>query len=530
MGIFKKLSSNSSVGYSAAILSGSFFASAILGLLRDRLLAANFGLNSGTLDAYWAAFSIPDMLYFFLVTGALSVSFIPVFVDRIQNNNRKSAWELSSSIVNLMAIVTLISSVLIFIFANPLMSLIAPGFDAERHELAVGLMRIVAVNPFLFSISTVLGAMQQASGRFFFFAISPLIYNIGIIIGVIGFAPSLGIVGVALGVALGSILQLLMHLIGMIGLGFEYQPKIFWKNKGFRKVFSLLLPRSLDQGIDSINSMVERFIASFLGFGAIASYQYASNLYNQPVILIGIAISTAAFPSITKRAAGNRVDLFKQEVKDVLGLILWFALPAAAIAFLLRGYLVRLYIGQGNEVVAQALAWFTLAIVFRALFHTLTRAYYAQQDTKTPLVVSCIAIGLNIALAFLFVDIFHNSISGLAFAQSVVAVVEASILIFILHRRLKGVITWRLIYAGFRIMLATAVMSIVTYVMVRYVFPLQVLDVGFFTLAPKFLFILLVSGVVYIGTSYLLKLRESVLIIGTVRKWLFKPINIKYFR
>jgi len=530
MSIFKKLGSNTSVGYSAAILSGSFFASAILGLLRDRLLAANFGLTSGTLDAYWAAFSIPDMLYFFLVTGALSVSFIPVFVDRMQSNNKKSAWELSSSVINLMALVTLASSILIFIFAGPLISLIAPGFEGERHDLAVALMRIVAVNPFVFSISTVLGAMQQASNRFFFFAVSPIVYNLGIIIGIIGLAPRLGIVGVALGVALGSVLQLIMHLIGMFGLGFDYQPRIYWKNKGFRNVFSLLLPRSLDQGIDAVNSMVERFIASFLGFGAIATYQYALNLHNQPIILIGVAISTAAFPSITKRAAGNRVDLFKQEVKDVLGVILWFALPAAAIAFLLRGYLVRLYIGQGNEMVADALAWFTLAIIFRALFHTLTRAYYAQRDTKTPLMISIVAIGLNIALAFMFVDWFENSISGLAAAQSVVAVIEVSLLIYILHRRLKGVITWKLIYAGFRILLATAAMSITTYIMVRYIFPLQALDVGFFTLAPKFLAILAVSGVVYILAGYILKLKEPTMVINSLKKWLFKPLSTKYFQ
>ena len=519
-----------SVGAAAAILSGSYFASAILGLLRDRLLAANFGIDSGILDAYWAAFSLPDLLYLFLVTGALSVTFIPVFVERMQSGNKKSAWELSSSMINLMALVTFVASILMFVFAGPLMSLMAPGFDAERHDLATAIMRIIAISPFIFSISTVLGAMQQASGRFFFFAISPITYNAGIITGILLLAPSMGIIGVALGVAFGSVLQLLIHVIGMIGLGFEYNPVIYWKNHGFRKVLKLLIPRSLDQGIDAVNSMVERFIASFLGFGAIASYQYAFNLHNQPIILIGVAIATASFPSISERAASSRTDLFVKEIKDTLGMILWFALPAAVIAVLLRGYLVRLYLGQGSEVVADALGWFALAIIFRALFHTLTRAFYAQQDTKTPLLVSLVAIGLNIALAFLFVDIFQNNISGLAFAQSVVAVIEAVILLLILQKRLGHVITWKFVSASVRIGVATAIMGAVTYVMVRYVFPLRFGDVGFFTLAPKFIAILMVSGVAYVIAGLALKLSEAERIIDVIKKTIFKPLKLADFK
>lgn len=530
MNFFAKINKKRSIGFAAALLSGSYFLSAVLGLLRDRLLAANFGLNSGVLDAYWAAFSIPDLLYFFLVTGALSVTFIPVFVERMQNNNKSSAWELSSSVINLLAIVTFVGSIFVFVFAGLLIHAIAPGFNEERHDLATALMRIIAINPFIFSISTVLGAMQQASGRFFFFAVSPIIYNFGIIIGILAFAPRLGIIGVALGVALGSLLQLGMHIIGMIGLGFEYQPKIFWKNKGFQQVFRLILPRSLDQGIDAVNSMVERMIASFLGFGAIASYQYAFNLQNQPIILIGVAIATASFPSISQSAAKTNPNEFRKGIKDVLGSILWFALPAAVIAFLLRGYLVRLYIGQGSEVIAAALGWFSVAIVFRALFHALTRAYYAQQDTKTPLYISLVAIGLNIALAFMFVDMFENSISGLAFAQSVVAVVEALLLLFILHFKLGRIITRRMFYAGLRIMCATAIMGVSTYVMIRFVFPLQLADVGFFTLAPKFLAILTVSGVSYIGASYLFNLREASMVIDTLKRWIFKPLKLSDFR
>jgi len=430
-----------------------------------------------------------------------------------------------------MALVTLVSSIIIFVFAGPLIHVIAKGFgDGPRHDLAVAVMRIIAINPFVFAISTVLGSMQQASGRFFFFATAPVFYNFGTIIGIITLAPHLGIIGVALGLAMGSIVQLLIHVIGMIGLGFDYKPKIFWKNIGFKQVLKMLLPRSLDQGLDAINAMVERFIASFFIAGSITTYSYAFNLQSQPIILIGVAIATASFPSISASAANDSKAKFADSIKDVLGSILWFALPAAVIAFIMRGYLVRLYIGQGNAVVASALGWFSIAIVFRALFHSLTRAFYAQKDTKTPLNVSFIAIGLNIVLAFLFADLFRNSISGLALAQSVVAVVEAVILTYILHKRLGHIITAKFINAVMRIILATFSMAIVTYLMVRFVFPLRVDNVGFFVLAPQFMAILMASGVTYVAAGVILKLKQANLFIDLVKTKIFKPLNISDFR
>ncbi len=530
MSFFTKINSKMSVGMAATILSGSYLSSAVLGLLRDRLLAAKFGIGSDALDSYIAAFSIPDLLYFFLVTGALSVTFIPVFVDRMKNSNKQSAWELSSSVINLMALVTFVSSIIIFIFASQLIYLTAPGFGADRHDLATAIMRIIAISPFIFSISTVLGSMQQASSRFFFFAISPVIYNFGIILGILILSPRLGIIGVALGVAIGAFLQLCVHLIGMIGLGFDYTPRIYWKNKGFKQVLKMLLPRSLDQGLDAVNSMVERFIASFFIAGSITTYSYAFNLQSQPIILIGVAIATASFPSISASAANDSKEKFADSIKDVLGSVLWFALPAAVIAFIMRGYLVRLYIGQGNSVVASALGWFSVAIVFRALFHSLTRAFYAQKDTKTPLNVSFIAIGLNIVLAFVFADLFKNSISGLALAQSVVAAVEAFILIYILHKRLGSIVTMKFINAIGRIIMATFAMSVVTYLMVRYVFPLRIDNVGFFTLAPQFVAILAASGVAYVASGVVLKLNQANMFIDVVKAKIFRPLKLSDFK
>ena len=259
-----------SVQLAATLLASSSLLSSLLGLFRDRLLNTYYyDTLPNYADAYTAAFIIPDFMFFILVSGALSVTFIPVFNDRLQAGNKKSAWELSASLLNLLAVVTMVASVLIIIFADPLVRyVVGPGLDEVGHGLAVSMMRVIAINPFLFAIASVIASIQQAIGRFTFFALSPVLYNIGIITGILVFTGGInifgvqifqgGIMGVALGVVLGSILQLIVSSIGLIGLGFDYQFKIYWKNRGFRQVLKNLPARSLDQGIDYFNSIFIR--------------------------------------------------------------------------------------------------------------------------------------------------------------------------------------------------------------------------------------------------------------------------------
>lgn len=521
--LINRANSKISIGWAATLLSGSFFMSAILGLLRDRLLLANFGVGA-TLDAYYIAFSIPDFMFYLLVSGALSVTFIPVFSRRINKGNKKSAWELSSSLINLLSLVTFAASILIFIFAPQLVDIAAKGSDPETKQLSASLMRIIAVNPFVFSISNVLASMQQAVGRFFFNAMAPVIYNLGIIFGILFLAPQMGILGVAIGVAVGAISQLIFQLLGMVGIGFEYDWKIYWKNLGFRKVLRLLPARSVDQGIDYFNALIERFIASFFVAGAITAYQAAFTLRSVPITLIGVAISTAAFPKISERAA-TRSDLFRQDFVKVSKVILWLGLPSAAIAFFMRGYLVRLLLGQGNVLIAAILAWFTVSIVFRALFHSVTRAFYAQQDTSTPLYISIVTIALNTVLAFRFTEAF--GITGLAMAQSASAVFEVTILVFILQRRYGTIIDFQFIIDSFKMLVATGFMSVITYISVSRIFPLNVSDTGFVTLAPKFLVIVLISALAYVFASFALNLKEAKPVVNSLAKLVFKPVKIE---
>lgn len=521
----------------AILLAGSSLLGSLLGLYRDRLLnGMYFDTYKTGIDAYTVAFTIPDFMFFILVSGALSVTFIPVFNQRLASGNKKSAWELSTSLVNLMALVTLAASILIIIFAEQLVQfVVGPGLDEASRALAVSMMRVIAVNPFLFAVATVVASMQQAVGRFAFFAMAPILYNTGIIIGALFFTNGInlfgwqvfegGIMGVALGVVLGAILQLMVSSLGLLGLGFDYRFKIFWKNKGFLQVLRLLPARSLDQGIDYINGLVETNLASRLAAGSIRAYQQATALSYVPINLIGVAISTAAFPQMTERLGQGRPDLFKKELQAVLRVIVWLALPVAVVAFFGRGYLVNFIKSGGNPLMAGILGILAISILFRSIYFLAARSFYAQQDTKTPLFISFFTIGLNIFLAILFTVVFGLGVYGLAWAAVIVSIVEVIILFVVMSRRIKGLFDTPFVNALGRMASAAGFMSIVTYITVSFM-PLSAYDESFLATFPKFFVISVVSLGFYLVFSYLLKLEEVGPIIRRVKKILFKRPEI----
>lgn len=521
-----------SVQLAASLLAGSAVISLLFGFFRLRLLNGYYYDTYPTgYDAYIAAFTVPDFMFFILVSGALSVTFIPVFNQRLGTGNKKSAWELSTSMINFMALITLATSVLIIIFADPLIKyVIAPGLSESGSSLAVSMMRVIAVNPFLFAIATVIASMQQAVGRFAFYALAPTIYNIGIIIGLVFFTDGInifgwqvfegGIMGVALGVVLGSIMQLVVSSIGLLGLGFDYQFKIYWKNKGFRQVLRLLPPRSLDQGMDYVVGIAETNLASRMAAGTVAAYNNATTLHMAPINVIGVAISTAAFPKMTERLSQGRPDLFRTELQTIIRVIIWLALPVSAITFFTRGYLVNFIKNGGDALMAGLLGALVLAIFFRSIYHIAARSFYAQQDTRTPLYISIFAISLNIALAVWFTMSLKMGAYGLAYAQSIVAMIEVFILFVVMHYRIKGLFDMVILRAIGRMVVATAIMSIVSYVCVQLL-QLQNTDQSFLATFPKFVMIVAVSGSIYLLLSRMLGLHEANPILRKIEQLLF---------
>lgn len=529
-----------SVKSAAIVLASSTLISALLGLFRDRLLNSYYlGTYPTGIDAYTAAFTIPDFMFFILTSGALAVSFIPVFNQRLVAGNKKSAWELSSSLLNLLALLTLVTSVLIMVFADPLIRyIVSPGLDESGMILAINMTRVIAINPFLFSIATVLTSIQQAVGRFVFYAFAPAIYNIGIIIGITCFTNGInlfgvqvfegGIMGVALGVILGAVLQLIVSLIGLFGLGFDYDFKIYWKNQGFRSILKLLPARSLDQGIDYVSGIVNTNLSSRMGAGAVRSFNQASSLHQMPVNLIGVAISTAFFPRLTEELGSGDKKEFYKTFRTALRMIVWIALPVAVIAFFTRGYVVSFVSNIGNNdsngTIASVLGTLVVAIFARSIFHIASRGFYAYQDTKTPFVVSIVAVGATmlLSIAFYFLGL---GVDGLGIAQSIGAMLEIIILLFILQRRSEGQILDKDFWKAFlKMLFATAIAGCVAFSLTKFI-PLRATDSSLVITIPKFFLIAGASIVSYVIASFFLNLEEVKPILGYVKKILFKNVK-----
>lgn len=508
-----------SVQFAAIVLASSTLISALLGIFRDRLLNSYYLDTYPTgIDAYTAAFTIPDFLFFILTSGALAVSFIPVFNQRLISGNKKSAWELSSSLLNLMALLTLGASILIIIFADPLVRyIVGPGLDESGMILAINMMRVIAINPFLFSISTIFSSIQQALGRFIFYALAPALYNVGILIGIVWFTGGInifgiqlfegGIMGVALGVVLGSVLQLIVSLIGLFGLGFDYNFKISWKNQGFRAVLKLLPARSLDQGIDYLNTIVTTNLSSRMGAGALRSYNQAYSLSQMPVSLVGVAISTAFFPKLTEELGEGKDAEYRKTFRTALSTIIWIAMPIAIIAFFARGYVVSFIKNGGDSLIASILATLIISIFAHSVFHIATRGFYAEQDTKTPLIVSIVAVGLTILLAIGF-TLLGCGPEGLGWAQSIGALAEVAILIALLQKRSNNKLLDKSFWRNFlKISVATIITGCVAYSMTKF-FPLMATDDSFFDIFPKFCLISAVSLIAYVIAGWFLDLEQ----------------------
>lgn len=524
-----------SVKTAAVLLAGSILLSSLLGIYRSRLLNGYYLDTYPTgIDAYTVAFIIPDFMFSILVSGALTVTFMPVF-NQLRNDRRykddRKAWELTSSLLNLMSLVSLVISILIMIFAEPLIKyVVGPGLDEASRALAASMMRVIAINPLLFSISSITASLQQAYGRYVFYAVAPAVYNLGIVVGILFFTDGInlfgwqvfegGIMGVALGVLFGSILQLVVSSIGIMGLGFQYDFKIHWDNDGFRKVLRIFPARSLDQGADYLNSLVETRLASEMASGTITAYNQAITLHSMPINLIGVAISNAAFASMTEKLSLGQTGQFKREVQAILRTIIWIALPVTVIAFFTRGYLVSFVKNGGNGLIAGLFGALIVAIFFRSVYHILARTFYAQQDTKTPFYVSLVAITINIGLAIYFTRALGFDAYGLAWSQSITAVVEVAILSIALRTKVNGIIDRNFMENVGKMFVSAVATGIVCYLLVLR-FPFMDTDQNFFAPLPKLCLIVGSSLTTYLILSKVFHLSEVDAILNRLKQILF---------
>ncbi|HEX4774625.1 MAG TPA: murein biosynthesis integral membrane protein MurJ [Candidatus Saccharimonadales bacterium] len=517
-----------SIGNAAALLVATSLLGQVLGFLRTKLVNTNFPTTGPhSTDAYFAAFNVPDFFFFTLAAGALGVAFMPVLSDHLYKGDRRGVWELSNSLMNLLAIIMAVVGIIMLLFATPLIKyVVAPGLGPQQLHTAANIMRLLAFNPLLFTLSGVLTSVQQTMGRFFFYAVAPLFYNASIIASIFIFKHNIGLVGLGLGALIGAILQLLIVMLGLWKLGFHWRPKIKWHSPDFHTILRNLPPRSLDQGVDQVENLVETHIASGLGSGNITFYNNAFILSTAPILLVGTAISTAAFPRLNARLSQGRPDLFRKDFLMVLRAMIWISAPLVVVAFFCRGYLARLIFAKGSPQIAIIFGFLTVAIFFRIMYSIISRWFYAQKDTRTPLFVSLFTIALNVVLAVTLARPSAYGVAGLALAQSIVALIEVFILSSIMlyrDHRLFDAYFWGGVW---RIMSVTGFSVLAAFIMIT-LYPLGINDKGIITLGSKLLFIAAVTFGVHIAISALFDLEEVRPIFDRVRRIVFKPVKVE---
>ena len=511
--MFKRLleKESSSILSAATIIMGATLASAILGLIRTRLLISFFYADPAVVDVFWAAFRLPDMIFQIIIVGALSSAFIPVFSRYLKNQEESNL--IASSMINAVMLIMMGLTVIVIIFAYPLSRLIAGGFNETQLQLMANLTRIMAGAQLFFGFSSFLTGVIQSHKRFLVPALSPVLYNLGIIIGILVFGKTLGIYGAAIGVVIGACLHLLAQLPLASKLGFRY--RLTWDgNHGAVKEMSrLMLPRVLTLSLVQIEATVILTFSSWLTVGTVTIISIAQQLANLPVRLIGIPIGQASLPFFTKVTSKNDLLTLATMVNNTILEMLYLALPASVIVLILRIPLVRLAYGADSfpwaetVLTGKLVAILAVSIAARSLTHVLVRVFYSLHNTTTPFFTNLISTIINIGLSYYFLFVLKSGVIGMAFAITLASIIETIILTYLLYS-LANFATTHLLFPILKMLAITLVTSIALWA------PLRILDTLIFDTTRTIPLILLtltvsiIGMVVYISLSYFFNIKE----------------------
>lgn len=397
----------------AYILALFAFGSQVLALIRDRLMAHQFGADA-TLDVYYAAFRIPDLLFVAFASMLSVYVLIPFVADRILEGTER-ARELVSTVFTWFLIWYATVAVVIFLFAPLISTVFFPGFSGPEQQQLVGMMRIMLLQPFLLSLSSLLGVVTQLHRKFVLYAVSPLLYNIGIIIGIVWLYPLFGIEGLAIGVVIGACAHMAVQIPFVHHSGLSPRLLMHVDAELLKRILKVSLPRALTLALQQFVLLALTGLATFMSTGSVAVMQFAYNLQSVPLAIIGVSYSVAAFPTLARLFSEGDRPAFVQHVYTALRHIIFWSIPALALVIVLRAQLVRVVLGSGafdwddTRLTAAALALFIVALASQAVHLLVVRAYYAAGNTRTPLLVTALSSISTIFLAgYLFIFYEQN--------------------------------------------------------------------------------------------------------------------------
>ncbi len=411
-----------------------------MGFIRDRILAGEFGAGDA-LDVYYAAFKVPDLLFGLIVVGALSASFIPLFLSHYGHANRhKEAWDFANNAVHLVGIAMVGVSIILAVFASPLSHVIAHGFPPYKLDQVVSFTRVLLIAQVLLAISMVYGSALQSLKRFFLYSLAPIFYNVGIIIGALWLVDPLGPIGLAWGVVLGSALHLATQVIGVLQTDYRYTWRCQLADKDVRTMFRLMVPRTLGIAVGQLLFLVLSIFATTLAAGSVTIFQFAYNIGFFPVGIFGVSLAIAVFPTLAQKATGEHQDEFIRVLISTIRHIFYFLIPMTLLFLILRAQIVRVVVGAGEFdwaatiLTADTLAFFALALIPQSLVFVLSRAFFALHDTITPLTSAIVSAVIGILAAFSLEDAF--GVVALAMGYSLAAFIQCAVMWVLLRQRM----------------------------------------------------------------------------------------------
>ncbi|MBI2594348.1 murein biosynthesis integral membrane protein MurJ, partial [Candidatus Curtissbacteria bacterium] len=431
----------------AFLIAVSVAVSRILGLVRYRLLASYFGDDIKLLDSFIAASILPDAIFEVLIFGTIALAFIPIFSQYLSRDNLEKAWQLSSTMISISLLIFAVLTIVIMVFASPIASIIAPGLvdkEPTTQVLIARLLRIMLIAQLFFVVSIFFTGILQSFQRFLVPATASIFYNLGIIISIIFLAPVIGIHAPALGMILGALLHMVVQLPLVLSLGFKFRFNFDYKIKDVREMFLLMWPRSITLGLTRLSELINIALASIAALGSIVAFNFAQILQLVPIAFFASPISQAALPTLSIHSHTGKSEQFKKLFTESFHQILFLILPAAAILAILRIPVVRLVFGarqfpwEITVLTGRVLIAFSIGISAQAISLLLTRSFYALKDSATPVKVSIVAIGTNIALSFIFIFVLKLSIIYLAIAYSVGQILNALGLLIFLYKKVDG--------------------------------------------------------------------------------------------
>lgn len=421
-----------SINQAALLLGCLTLLSQVLALFRDRSIAHFIGPSS-SLDAYYAAFRVPDLIFICVASLASITVIIPFLVakmdgDKVTNEARKYLNDIFTVFFSLMVAVALIA----FFLMPYLVHFISPGFTNFSQSEVILLSRIMLLSPILMGLSNLFGTVTQLFRKFFIYSLSPILYNLGIIIGVIFLYPIFGIYGIAIGVALGALMHFGVQALASYSCGFTPKFSFLINFKDIKNAAITSFPRTLGLAFNNIALIFIIALASFLKSGSISVFNFAFNLQSVPLNIIGISYAVAAFPTLAKSFGNGKKEEFKKHLKEAARAIVFWSLPVIFLFIVLRAQIVRVILGSGSfswdntRLVAACLAIFSVSILAQGMITLLSRSYYATGNTKRPLLVNFFSSLLIIFLSYVFINFFENVPTFHFFIESLLKVNDIS--------------------------------------------------------------------------------------------------------